>query len=154
MGEVKLPGVQVRLKMVWKRFSRNVIGGSASARFHRPWAGSGLSPLSQAAIGAVRKAEQHIKLWDVVPRQDLLSDREENEAYLAASHELQQYLLYFTNGGEVKLKLNREAGVMVLQWVSISTGDWGGKTSITITDEISIRAPGEGGWLALIYTEK
>jgi len=83
---------------------RLIIGGAAAARFHRPDAGIGLSTSAIASLKAARKLESLIKLWEVEPAMNLLTDREENEAYLAARLG-QAYALYFTNGGEVGLDL-------------------------------------------------
>ncbi len=87
-----------------ERFWRLIIGGAAAARFHRPDAGIGLSTPAIASLKAARKLESLIKLWEVEPAMNLLTDREENEAYLAARLG-QAYALYFTNGGEVGLDL-------------------------------------------------
>ena len=67
-----------------ERFWGHIIGGVAAARFHRPDSGLGLSHPAVAAIRAARKLESLIKLWEVEPANQLLSDREDNEAYLAA----------------------------------------------------------------------
>ncbi|MHC4433947.1 MAG: hypothetical protein ACYTBS_19065 [Planctomycetota bacterium] len=80
-----------------ERFWRNIIGGSASARFHRPDAGNGLNDFAKASIKAARILESLIKFWDITPQMDLLSDRKTNEAYLAAKPG-ESYALYFTDG--------------------------------------------------------
>jgi len=87
-----------------ERFWRLIIGGATAARFHRPDAGMGLSTTAIASLKAARKLESLIKLWEVEPAMNLLTDREENEACLAARLG-QAYALYFTNGGEVGLDL-------------------------------------------------
>ncbi|MCM8776464.1 MAG: hypothetical protein NC930_09005, partial [Candidatus Omnitrophica bacterium] len=46
-----------------ERFWRNILGGSASARFHRPPAGNGLNERAKASIKAARLLERFIKLW-------------------------------------------------------------------------------------------
>lgn len=45
-----------------ERFWRNIFGGSASARFHRPDAGNGLNDLAKAGIQAARLLEGQVKL--------------------------------------------------------------------------------------------
>ena len=67
-----------------ERWWRHVIGGAAAARFHRPDSGLGLSAPAANSIRAARKLESLIKLWDVEPANQLLSERANNEAYLAA----------------------------------------------------------------------
>jgi hypothetical protein len=59
-----------------ERFWRNILGGSAAARFHRPNAGNGLNDLAKASIMAARLLESQIKFWDITPHMELLSDRE------------------------------------------------------------------------------
>ena len=60
-----------------ERWWRHVIGGAASARFHRPDSGLGLSEPAANSIRAARKLESLIKLWDVEPANELLSERDE-----------------------------------------------------------------------------
>src|SRR5680860_338211 len=67
-----------------ERWWRHVIGGAASARFHRPDSGLGLSELSMASVKAVREIEKTAGFWKLLPGNSLLSDREENEAYLTS----------------------------------------------------------------------
>ena len=88
-----------------ERFWRNIIGGSASSRFHRPDSGNGLNDLAKASISAARILEGLIKFWDITPQMELLSSRDSNEAYLAAKPG-ELYALYFTNGGSVELDLS------------------------------------------------
>lgn len=68
-----------------ERFLRHILAGFASARFHRPPSGLGLSAKAQSVIKAVRKLESLIHPWELSPQMDLLSHREKNEAYLAAN---------------------------------------------------------------------
>lgn len=55
-----------------ERWWRHVIGGAASARFHRPDSGLGLSQPAVASLKAARKLQSLIKLWDVEPANHLL----------------------------------------------------------------------------------
>jgi hypothetical protein len=55
------------------------------------------------------RADGQIKFWDITPQMDLLSERERNEAYLAARPG-EYYALYFTNGGSVDLDLSGAKG--------------------------------------------
>ena len=131
-----------------ERFWRDIIAGSASCRFHRPVGGIGLNDVAKACIQAARKIESEVKLWDVAARQDLLSQREADEAYLAANPG-KQYILFFTDGGQVKLDL-RGKGTFKLHWVNISTGKWAGESQLTAGGKITISAPGQGPWAAAI----
>ncbi len=135
-----------------ERWWRHVIGGAASARFHRPDSGLGLSPLAAASIRAARKLESLIPFWEVDAANDLLADREENEAYLAAKPGA-LYTLYFTGGGAVKLDLRQHAGRYLLKWINIETGDWGEAGEIQGAAEVPITAPAKGNWVAAIVKQ-
>ncbi len=132
-----------------ERFFRHLLGGAASARFHRPDSGLGLSDVAVAAIGAARKLESEIELWEVQPANERLSDRNENAAYLAADPG-EAYALYFTAGGSVGVDLSDVQGELELRWISIDSGDWGETASISGGGVIAVEAPSNGNWLAVI----
>ncbi len=104
-------------------FCRNVLGGFASARFHRPPSGLGLSPLSINCIKTIRKIEEKVRMWDIVPRMDLLMDAEDNEAYLAAK-EGEVYVVLFTNGGEATLDLRGHNKRFSIDRISVDNPEW------------------------------
>ncbi len=130
-----------------ERWWRHVIGGAASARFHRPDSGLGLSAPAIASLKAARKLESLIKLWQVEPANQLLSDRENNEAYLAARPG-EAYALYFTDGGAVGLDLKTVVGTFEVRWLDIATGEWGKREQIKGGGIITLNAPGKGHWVA------
>ena len=142
-----------------ERFWRNILGGSASARFHRPDSGNGLNDFAKGSIKAARILESLIKFWDITPQMDLVSNRESNEAYLAAKPG-DSYALYFTNGGAVGLDLSGAAGSFDVTWISVSMGiptqtsAAGGYRPMKKTIEgggvVTISAPYKGGWVAAI----
>ncbi len=135
-----------------ERFCRNVMGGCASVRHHRPPHGNGLNDKAKASIKAVRKVETLVKLWDVTPRMDLLTGREEDEAYLAAE-EGEKYILYFTHGGAVNLDLRSHAKSYHLNWISVNSGEWGEESGFRGETIQEIIAPDPGGWFAVIKSE-
>ncbi len=132
-----------------ERFCRVVLGGCASARHHRPFHGNGLNEKAQASIKAVRKVETLVKFWDVTPRMDLLSEREENEAYIAAV-EGENYIIYFTHGGAVDLDLSSYEKPFTLHWVSVDSGEWGRESALEGGTSLEVSAPDQGGWFAVI----
>ncbi len=132
-----------------ERFWRDIFGGCASARFHRDGAGNGLQPIAKAAIKAARKLESLIKLWDVTPQMSLLSDRDTNEAYLAADPG-KQYALYFPDGGSVQLDLSAHPVSFQMKWICVSTGEWGDETEIAGGDIVTISTPDKEGWAVAI----
>jgi hypothetical protein len=132
-----------------ERWWRHVIGGAASARFHRPPDGLGLSVLSVAAVKAAREIEAVVKFWDLKPGNDLLSSREENEAYLT-SKPGENYVLYFTNGGQVGLNVNDYNSTFRLKWLELNTAEWKSEQSITGGQIAELETPGPGSWVAVI----
>jgi hypothetical protein len=142
-----------------ERFWRNILGGSAAARFHRPDSGNGLNDFAKASIKAARILEGLIKFWDITPQMSLLSDRESNEAYLAAKPP-ESYALYFTNGGSVGLDLSGATGPFDVTWISVSMGiptqtsAAGGYRLMNKTIKggaiVTISAPYKGGWVAAL----
>lgn len=136
-----------------ERWWRHIIGGAAGARFHRPDSGLGLSAPASAAIRAARKLESLIKLWDVAPANELLSERENNEAYLAAKAG-QSYALYFTAGGSVGLNLKAAKGTFDVRWIDIRTGEWGRREQIQAGSTVTLVAPAKGPWVAAIVKSR
>lgn len=112
-----------------------------------------MNDIAKACIKAARKVESEVRFWEVEARMGLLTDRHEDEAYLAARPG-QKYILYFTDGGSVKLDLTGHAGEFALRWVDIKSGDWGGgRARITGGGQVAISAPGKGGWAATIVRQ-
>ncbi len=136
-----------------ERFWRHIIGGAASARFHRPDSGLGLSQPAVATIRAARKLESLIKFWEVEPANDLLSDRENNEAYLAAKPG-RAYALYFTDGGSVGLDLKNAPASFDLHWIDIGTGEWGKRETIRGGNVVILNAPSKGHWAAALLKKE
>jgi hypothetical protein len=152
-------------------FWMNVIGGSASSRFHRPTAGQGLSDLAKASISAVRKLETKVKLWELEPHNELLSRRGTftanfpgidfdnepfvyGEAFLTADPG-EKYALYFTQGGSVGLNLNAYTNaVFTLDWINIENGQWGSSSTILGGSTVPITPPDSGPWVAAIVRNK
>ena len=137
-----------------ERFWRHLLAGAASARFHRPDAGLGLNDKAVAAIRAVRQLEARIPLWDVRAANELLADRQPNEAYLAADPG-RAYVLYFPAGGEVTLDASAASGTLAASWVDIDAGAPGPSSVLVASERLVIRAPGTGNWVvALVAREE
>jgi hypothetical protein len=136
-----------------ERLWRNLFVGCAAVRSHRDGSGIGLQPVSKACIKAVRKVETLVKFWDVEPRQELLSDREKDEAYLVAKPG-DSYVIYFTAGGAVGLNLKGHNKKFVLKWINISTGQWAKETSIRGNKVVTITAPGKGPYAGVIVPQR
>ena len=133
-----------------EKFWRNILGGCAGSRFHRPHGGIGFSELAQNSIKAVRKLETLIKLWEVSPDNKLLTERDENEAYIAAKPG-EKYIIYFTEGGMVGLNLIDYQEKFCLRWIDINTGDWlKGQTYLEGGQIVNISTPFQNPSIAMI----
>jgi len=128
---------------------RHLLGGVASARFHRPPSGLGLSELTMASVKAAREIEKEVKFWEIKPNNNLLSDREENEAYLAANPG-EKYVVFFPDNGEVKLSLEDYSSNFVLKWMSVRNGKWHSEKPVKGGQVLSLTAPGKNEWVAVI----
>ncbi|MEQ6119672.1 putative collagen-binding domain-containing protein [Reichenbachiella sp. MALMAid0571] len=130
-------------------FIRSVFFGSAAVRFHRPNSGLGLSKEAQAVISSMRQLSDNIDFFSAVPSNELLSGREENEAYCRAVPE-KYYAIYFTNGGEVKLNLEDTKGKVKIQWLDVMKSIWISGASISGGRYTTIKAPSDGHWVMLL----
>lgn len=132
-----------------ERFWRNLLGGSASSRFHRPTAGIGINELAQGCIRSARRVEELVRFWEIEPHMELLGEREENEAYLAANPGT-AYVLFFCKGGAVTLDLTGHEGAFAGRWIDVGTGEWGPQFELTGGAPRQIAAPGDGPWVAVL----
>lgn len=129
-----------------EKFCRNILFGAASARFHRPSSGIGLSSSAQKTIQSMRMATEAVDFFHMNPLHNLV-DREDNEAYVRAAPG-RQYLVYFTDGGQVSLP---EQGLWSLQWLEILETKWDDGKNIQSEDGlISLKTPGKGPWMAVL----
>jgi len=132
-----------------ERWWRHVLGGVASARFHRPTSGLGLSEISMNSVKVAREIEKKVNFWELEAGNDLLSGREENEAYLA-SRSGKNYVLFFTDGGEVSLDLADFRKEFTVQWYEVRTGVLVSTEKLEGGVKVNLIAPGKQEWIALI----
>jgi hypothetical protein len=147
------------------RMARMVFAGAASARFHRPhpiedpaemyreteW-GLGLSPRAQRIIRSLRMATDELHLAHTQPRNELLGDREENEAYLLANPG-SQYAIYFPNGGSVSVALPGENSYRY-RWINLDQGEWSEADRAAAGPQVRFTTPsGEGHWIVVILSD-
>jgi hypothetical protein len=149
------------------RYCRMVFAGTASVRFHRPHPtedpkdheassdyGLGLSPKAQKIIQSMRQVADKLEIAKTNPRNDLLSEREENEAYLLAE-EGKQYAIYFpldSGDGKVMLDMKGAKGKWKIEWVDILENTWlDESTEIEGDKSVLIQKPANGHWAAVIF---
>ena len=131
------------------RWWRHLIGGVASARFHRPPSGLGLSELSMSSVKAAREIESIVKFWELTPGNKLLFEREENEAYLA-SNPGENYVVFFTDEGKVGLDLTKFKSAFKLKWMNIRERKWHSQEDIEGGKILELSTPGKNEWVAVL----
>ncbi|MEX0647718.1 MAG: hypothetical protein WEA56_04795 [Balneolaceae bacterium] len=132
-----------------QKFWRNIFAGSASARFHRPPAGHGLSELAQQHMKSMRMIEERIDIFRSLPSNNLLSEREDNEAYLLAEPGV-SYAIYFPDEGSVELDLSGVEGEFLLSWLDIQQNKWSQENQIEAGESLLLETPGIGHQAAVI----
>ena len=152
------------------RFWRNIFGGCASARFHRPsvpekrW-GAGLNERVQTNLKAMNMLLQKLDIVSCSPHNDLLSPRVSvpsmMEAYVTANIG-RQYAIYFPQG---RYTVNLDPWIYVdkmkLQWLDINDLEWsepeivevkweGGKDDWGFRGLVGLETPGNRPCVALL----
>ncbi len=102
-------------------FIRSTLFGSAAVRFHRPPSGLGLGDTAQVVIQSMRMATDRIDFFHAEPHNELLTDREENEAYCRAVPG-KDYLVYFPYAGSVDLDVGSYGSELEVDLLEILTG--------------------------------
>ena len=139
-----------------ERFWRNIFGGFASARFHRPDSGVGLSKTAQAHILSMRTITDEIDIFTCEPNNDLLSNRADNGAYTIANPG-REYAVYFPNGGSVNINLStgekKDTKTVTIRWIDIGKSEWMQEEEVPFNDSITLSAPTETHWAVLIQSK-
>ena len=132
-----------------ERFWRNIFAGLASARFHRPASGIGLSSRAQRMIRSARDVTDAFDIFTCEPRNDLLSGRKANEAYCLADPP-RQYAVYFPAPGRVTLEAKAaKGGKLMLRWYDIDRGRWRAQAKVDAR-AVDLVTPDKGQWAAVI----
>jgi len=134
-----------------ERFWRNIFGGHAAVRFHRPTGGIGLNAQAQQMIRSARQVTDAIDVFLCSPRNDLLSQREANEAYCLAE-EAKQYAVYFPAKGSVALGLSRAKTALSVRWYNVDRGEWHPAETIQGERSAKLTTPSSGQWAVVIVT--
>ena len=134
-----------------ERFWRGIIGGAASVRFHRPPSGIGLNSKAQTHIKSASILLETVDIISFTPDAEnkLLSERAENEAYLTYRTN-EQYVIFFPDGGEVMLDLEKAKGSFKVQWLNIEKCSWLDEQEINGGKKVSLESPGRGNWIVLL----
>jgi len=135
-----------------ERFWRNIFGGLASARFHRPDSGLGLGDKAQANLRSMRMLTDKMNIFTCKPYNDLLSYRESNEAYCIANPG-KEYAVYFPNGGEVTLDISPLKKPASVCWLDIMKSQWTNTQQIESESKLKLHCTSQGYWAALITNQ-
>jgi hypothetical protein len=138
-----------------ERFWRNVFGGLAGVRFHRPTSGLGLSEIAQAHIRSMRLLTADFDIFVATPHMDLLANRSRNEAYCTAKPG-RAYAVFFPDGGDVRLDVSAVNGQrMTARWLAIRESRWNGNPMAVEPDaegRLRLVTPTEEGYWAVLIT--
>ena len=127
----------------------------ASARFHRPPSGLGLSEPAQAHLKSARLLTDVFSVFEAVPDNSLLASREANEAYCAAKPGT-AYAVFFPDGGEADLDVSAVADgrPLSVRWLDVQASQWQAPTMEGPEDgRLTLTAPGAGFWVVLVEAE-
>ncbi len=132
-----------------ERFWRQIFGGMASSRFHRPTSGLGLTEKARAHIKSMRMLTGKMDVFTCEPHNDLLSNRKENGAYVIANPG-KEYAVYFPNGDPVALDLSAVQGRMKAGWLDIAQSQWAKEEMLEGGGTVILSPPGTGHWAVWI----
>jgi hypothetical protein len=132
-----------------ERFWRNIVGGTSAVRFHRPGWGIGLSEAARAHVRSARMLADAMEVWNAEPRNDLLTERAPNSAFLLAEPG-RHYALYIPDGGEVTVDLSTSRGPFTVRWLDAAGSRWIDGEPIVGGEPTRIRTPMDGHWLLLL----
>jgi len=137
-----------------ERFWRNIFGGCAGTRFHRPPSGQGLNDTAKAHIRSMRMLTEKLDIFRSKPdvHSRLLGDRKENEAYLTCIPD-RQYAVYFPDGGDVTLDLSAAKGQFVIRWLDILHSRWTKEDHAAGGKPVRLKTSGNGHWACLLMRE-
>ena len=108
-----------------ERFWRNIIGGAASCRFHRPPSGIGLSDRAQIHIQSARMLLAELDFVNCIPdeKSQLLFERQPDEAYLTCKRGI-EYVIYFPDSGRLQLDLSECSKKFLVKWLNCEKREW------------------------------
>lgn len=133
-------------------FIRNVLMGCASSRFHRPTSGQGLNENAQNVIRSMRDLSTKVNVFEAIPENDLLSEREPAEAYCMAFPG-REYVVYFPTGGSVNLDISAMKGKASLEWCEVLKAAWSEGMRVDPAASLALNCPGRGHWIALLKVQ-
>ena len=135
-----------------ERFWRNIFGGLASARFHRPDSGIGLNETAAANIRSMRMLTDAMDVFICAPHNGLLSERDANEAYCLA-HPGREYAVYFPAGGAVVLDASAMTAGATVRWLDIGASRWSDPAATAPVARLPLAVPSQQPWAVLVQAK-
>lgn len=145
------------------RLWRAVFAGSASFRFHRMtkfarngmYPGLGLNDVAQAHLKSMRLFLDSVVLFSMEPRNDLLNDREEDEAYCLAEPG-SQYAVFFSGNGDRSVGLDLSSATQTLRqrWLNVSQNRWAEEGITVSKNKCTLHPLGPGHWLVVLVSDE
>jgi hypothetical protein len=134
-----------------QRFWRNLIGGAASARFHQPPEGIGISDRALAHIKSARMLVNEYNFFTSKPDVDfsMLQERKSDEAFLASNAE-KDVVVYFPDGGQVVVDFTNFTGAYTLKWLNLEGANWYSEVEIQGEKIMELTTPFAGEWVAML----
>lgn len=154
MNNVKVYGSENRIHMgrqdAEESFWRNLFGGIAGVRFHRPPTGIGLSELAQGHIRSARMLSERFRsFFRSEPVQTALSHRSENHAFCFGDPSRELAVL-FLRPGQVTVDVGGLPAPRTVQWLIVPEARWTQETDLGSADELVLSAKHEGFSVAYI----
>jgi hypothetical protein len=129
-----------------ERFWRNLLGGTALVRFHRPGAGLGLNDKAVGAIRSARALEQVTPLWQLEP---VRANGTAEPAHFEARGKEGMRVVYFPRGGQAALQL--QAGVSCsIAWLNLESAEWKPRQPCGKEATLRLSAPTQANWMAVL----
>lgn len=98
-------------------------------------------------------ALEHLDIFKAEPNNHLLRERQDDEAYVAAVPG-QQYVIYFPNGGDVRLDLKDADAALQVRWLEVLQSRWVGEWEEIAEDDFArLKTPGDGPWVAVLVAK-
>jgi len=94
-----------------------------------------------------------MNIFTCKPHNDLLSDRESNEAYCIANPG-KEYAVYFPDGGEVMLDISSLNKPAKVQWLDIMKSKWTKTEEAKSESKLKLQCPSQDYWAALITNQQ
>jgi len=130
-----------------ERFWRNVIGGAASARFHRPPHGLGLGERARASIRSARLVCAEVDLFSMSPELVQFSARDPGGCY-ASANTRGEFLMYFPRRSPVEIQVS-SADNQRCRWLNPDESRFAESATLA-GPRLELLPPAEGHWVAVI----